>query len=134
MTEKSQQSKDREKDVALSHTEEQDVRDNQSLNSVSLYAIVHREGLEELQRPVMSLWWSGVAAGIGISLSILAEGILHYLFEDSQYQFVIENLGYTVGFVLETFRKQFVKIFKNCSFQQFCMKLRYTVNRVTSND
>ena len=100
MTEKSQQSKDREKDVALSHTEEQDVRDNQSLNSVSLYAIVHREGLEELQRPVMSLWWSGVAAGIGISLSILAEGILHYLFEDSQYQFVIENLGYTVCFVL----------------------------------
>ena len=100
MAEKSQQSKKREKDVALSHTEEQDVRDNQSLNSVSLYAIVHREGLEELQRPMMSLWWSGVAAGIGISLSILAEGILHHLFKDSQYQFVIENLGYTVGFVL----------------------------------
>ena len=48
MTEKSQQSKDREKDVALSHTEEQDVRDNQSLNSVSLYALLNREGLEEL--------------------------------------------------------------------------------------
>ncbi|HAG29267.1 MAG TPA: transporter (formate/nitrite transporter family protein), partial [Alteromonas macleodii] len=89
-----------EQDVALSHTEEKDVRDNQSLNSVSLYAIVHREGLEELQRPMMSLWWSGVAAGIGISISILAEGILHHLFANSPNQFVIENLGYTVGFVL----------------------------------
>ena len=100
MTEKEKKSGRREQDVALSHTEEKDVQNNQSLNSVSLYAIVHREGLEELQRPMMSLWWSGVAAGIGISLSILAEGILHHLFTGSPYQFVIENLGYTVGFVL----------------------------------
>ncbi|MHC6646852.1 formate/nitrite transporter family protein [Alteromonas sp. HB246098] len=100
MTEKEKESRRREQDVALSHTEEKDVQNNQSLNSVSLYAIVHREGLEELQRPMMSLWWSGVAAGIGISLSILAEGILHHLFVGSRYQFVIENLGYTVGFVL----------------------------------
>ncbi|CAB9494620.1 formate/nitrite transporter family protein [Alteromonas macleodii] len=100
MTEKEKESGRREQDVALSHTEEKDVQNNQSLNSVSLYAIVHREGLEELQRPMMSLWWSGVAAGIGISLSILAEGILHHLFAGSRYQFVIENLGYTVGFVL----------------------------------
>ena len=100
MTEKEKESGCREQDVALSHTEEKDVQKNQSLNSVSLYAIVHREGLEELQRPMMSLWWSGVAAGIGISLSILAEGILHHLFSHSPYQFVIENLGYTVGFVL----------------------------------
>ena len=100
MTEKIKASGHQNQDVALSHTEEKDVRDNQSLNSVSLYAIVHREGLEELQRPMMSLWWSGVAAGIGISLSILAEGILHHLFANSPHQFVIENLGYTVGFVL----------------------------------
>jgi|TARA_B100000927_G_scaffold197064_2_gene159219 formate/nitrite transporter FocA (FNT family) len=100
VTEKIKESGRQEQDVALSHTEEKDVRDNQSLNSVSLYAIVHREGLEELQRPMMSLWWSGVAAGIGISISILAEGILHHLFANSPNQFVIENLGYTVGFVL----------------------------------
>lgn len=89
-----------EKEKPLSHEEEKDVRDHQSLNSVSVYAIVHREGLEELKRPMMSLWWSGVAAGIGISLSILAEGILHTVFQESRYQFALENLGYTVGFVL----------------------------------
>ena len=100
MPNKKSEADNRRKDVALSHTEEKDVRDNQGLNSVSLYAIVHREGLEELQRPMMSLWWSGVAAGICISLSILAEGILHHLFSRSPYQFVIENLGYTVGFVM----------------------------------
>ncbi|MBT3134938.1 formate/nitrite transporter family protein [Alteromonas sp. ALT199] len=100
MSNKKSEADNRRKDVALSHTEEKDVRNNQGLNSVSLYAIVHREGLEELQRPMMSLWWSGVAAGICISLSILAEGILHHLFSRSPYQFVIENLGYTVGFIM----------------------------------
>jgi formate/nitrite transporter FocA (FNT family) len=62
--------------------------------------VIHREGLEELKRPFMSLWWSGVAAGIGISTSVLAEGILHTLFNGSENQFALENLGYSVGFVL----------------------------------
>jgi len=100
MTKNINESDKQQHEVALSHTEEQDVRNHQSLNSVSLYAIVHEEGLEELKRPMMSLWWSGVAAGMGISLSVLAEGTLHHLFADSSYQFVIENLGYTLGFVL----------------------------------
>ncbi len=43
MIEEKKESHHREQDVALSHTEEKDVRDNQSLNSVSLYAIVHRD-------------------------------------------------------------------------------------------
>ena len=87
-------------DSPLTEEEEQDIREHQSLNSVSLYAVTHREGLEELKRPFMSLWWSGVAAGIGISTSVLAEGILHTVFAGSDSQFALENLGYTVGFVL----------------------------------
>ncbi|WP_321446973.1 formate/nitrite transporter family protein [uncultured Cohaesibacter sp.] len=84
----------------LSAQERKDVRDHHSLSSVSVYAVVHREGMEELNRPATSLWWSGVAAGVGISTSVMAEGILHKLFEGSPHQFAIENLGYTVGFVL----------------------------------
>ena len=84
----------------LNAQERKDVRDHHSLSSVSVYAVVHREGMEELNRPATSLWWSGVAAGLGISTSVMAEGILHKLFEGSPHQFAIENLGYTVGFVL----------------------------------
>lgn len=84
----------------LSAQERKDVRDHHSLSSVSVYSVVHREGMEELNRPATSLWWSGVAAGLGISTSVIAEGILHKVFEGSPYQFAIENLGYTVGFVL----------------------------------
>lgn len=84
----------------LTNEEEEEIREHQSLNSISLYTVIHREGLEELKRPVLSLWWSGVAAGIGISTSVLAEGILHTVFEGSDSQFAIESFGYTVGFVL----------------------------------
>lgn len=100
MTGKEKHEDERHVDSPLTKEEEQDVRDHQSLSSVSLYAVIHREGLEELERPGMSLWWSGVAAGIGISTSVLAEGILHTVFEGSDYQFALENFGYTVGFVL----------------------------------
>ena len=72
MTGKEKHEDERHVDSPLTKEEEQDVRDHQSLSSVSLYAVIHREGLEELERPGMSLWWSGVAAGIGISTSVLA--------------------------------------------------------------
>lgn len=77
-------------DSLLPDEEEQDIREHQSLNSVSLYAVIHRERLEELSRLLMSLWWSGIAAGIGISTSVLAEGILHSVFAGSDNQFAHE--------------------------------------------
>ncbi|MFD1797611.1 formate/nitrite transporter family protein [Paracoccus aurantiacus] len=80
--------------------DKEDAAENHGLSAVSVYIVVHEEGMDELRRPVKSLWWSGVAAGIAISASVLAEGILHSIFEDHPYRPAIENLGYTVGFVL----------------------------------
>lgn len=80
--------------------EDRDVEHSAGLSPVAVYIVVHREGVEELNRPLDSLWWSGVAAGVGISASVLAEGILHTAFAENENRFAIENLGYTVGFVL----------------------------------
>ncbi len=66
----------------------------------AVYEVINLEGREELKRPLMSLWWSGIAAGVGISASVLAEGILHHVFAGHPYQGPIENMGYTVGFIL----------------------------------
>jgi len=71
-----------------------------SLSAVTAYAIVRREGEEERSRPAASLWWSGVAAGVGIALSVLAEGLLHSKLEGHPFRSLVENLAYTVGFVL----------------------------------
>ncbi|MHA6324338.1 formate/nitrite transporter family protein [Roseivivax sp. CAU 1753] len=66
----------------------------------AVYEVINLEGREELKRPLWSLWWSGIAAGICISTSVLAEGILHTMFEGHPYQAAIENMGYSVGFIL----------------------------------
>ena len=86
---------------SLTPGEREAVAENGRLSALTVYSIILREGEEELQRPKTSLWWSGVAAGIGISTSVLAEGVIRSsLPVGSPYVPVIESLGYTFGFVL----------------------------------
>ncbi|SFD84021.1 formate/nitrite transporter family protein [Roseivivax sediminis] len=73
---------------------------HRSLAARAVYEVINQEGRRELNRPMASLWWSGIAAGIGIAASVLAEGILHVKFATHPYQGAIENMGYTVGFIL----------------------------------
>lgn len=87
-------------DITDSKEQQDNIARNQGLSAVSVYGIVHQEGVDELNRPLSSLWWSGVAAGLGITASVTAEGILHGVFEGHPYREAIENLGYSVGFVL----------------------------------
>ncbi|SIT03653.1 Formate/nitrite transporter FocA, FNT family [Roseivivax lentus] len=83
-----------------SNEEASQIARHRSLAPRAVYEVINLEGREELRRPLWSLWWSGIAAGICISASVLAEGILHVIFEGHPYQGPIENLGYTVGFIL----------------------------------
>ncbi|SFR63705.1 Formate/nitrite transporter FocA, FNT family [Marinobacter daqiaonensis] len=85
---------------SLTRKERNTVADHGGLTSLTLYSIIHREGEAELRRPAMSLWWSGVAAGIGISTSILAEAVIRSNLEPDPYRTLIESLGYSFGFVL----------------------------------
>lgn len=81
-------------------TEEQEISQASSLSSRQLYEIIRREGDEELERPTNSLIWSGIAAGILISFSVLGEAILRTYLPDAQWRFLVENLGYSLGFLL----------------------------------
>lgn len=87
-------------DFQLSSEEREEVGEHQRLKATVVFTIVQRDGEAELARPVLSLWWSGIAAGIGISASILAEGLLHHHLPDTPSRPVLENLGYCFGFVI----------------------------------
>ncbi|HEY3531504.1 MAG TPA: formate/nitrite transporter family protein, partial [Casimicrobiaceae bacterium] len=41
-----------------------------------IYEIVRKRGDEEMARPATSLWWSGIAAGLSMSFSLLTQAIL----------------------------------------------------------
>src|SRR5215468_33605 len=58
-----------------------------------IYEIVRKHGEEEMTRPAVSLWWSGVAAGLSISFSLLAQGILELYLPLSPWRTLVSSLG-----------------------------------------
>ncbi|MDX1527841.1 MAG: formate/nitrite transporter family protein, partial [Gammaproteobacteria bacterium] len=78
----------------LSREDREAVDERVRLRPPVVYEIVRREGEEEMRRPLDSLWWSGIAAGLGITASLLAEGLLHHYLPDTPYRPVLENFGY----------------------------------------
>jgi len=77
-----------------------DIEEKLRLGSPTIYEIISTEGREELARSLPSLGWSGFVAGLCISFSVFCEGyLIHYLPDDGNY-FLLENIGYTFGFVI----------------------------------
>lgn len=77
-----------------------DIDERLRLASPTIYDIIATEGEEELARSLPSLGWSGLVAGLCISFSIFCEGYLRYNLPQEGNYFLLENLGYTFGFVI----------------------------------
>ncbi len=66
-----------------------------------IYEVVRQQGKDELKRPNGSLFWSGVAAGVTIMASVIAEGAVRQkLPPGTPGRELISDLGYSVGFVI----------------------------------
>ncbi|WP_299868344.1 formate/nitrite transporter family protein [uncultured Roseobacter sp.] len=79
--------------------EEASVQNAAALAPKLIYEVIRREGEEEMARPKRSLLWSGIAAGVMISLSVLGEAIFRTYLPDAPSSYLIENLGYSLGFL-----------------------------------
>lgn len=84
----------------MDQSEKEEVVENLGLSSPLVYEIVRKEGVEELQRPANSLFWSGIAAGLVLSLSVYCKAFLYHALEGHPLQSTISCLGYSVGFVI----------------------------------
>jgi formate/nitrite transporter FocA (FNT family) len=71
-----------------------------------IYEVVRRLGDEEMERPYVSLWWSGVAAGLSISFSLLAQAILETHLPDTEWRPLVASFGYCVGFLMVVLGRQ----------------------------
>lgn len=65
-----------------------------------VHEVIRLQGDEELDRPLTSLLFSGFAAGVAISASILTEASIATRLPDAPWRELVVGLGYTVGFVL----------------------------------
>jgi len=71
-----------------------------------IYEVVRRLGEEEMERPITSLWWSGVAAGLSISFSLLSQAILTAHLPQAQWQPLVVGFGYCIGFIMAVLSRQ----------------------------
>ena len=67
---------------------------------------IRQEGEKELERDALALLWSAVAAGLSMGASMVAKGIFHVHLSEVPGGFLLENLGYTFGFVIVIMARQ----------------------------
>lgn len=84
----------------LSDNEAAAVDKRKQASAKVLHEVVRLQGDEDLNRPTASLLFSGFAAGIGISFSVLAQAFLHRYLPDVPGAELITSFGYCVGFVI----------------------------------
>ncbi|HTW51187.1 MAG TPA: formate/nitrite transporter family protein [Stellaceae bacterium] len=93
-------------DPGITEREVEDIEARSSPRTPVIYEIVSRIGTEEMARPLISLWWSGIAAGMSISFSLLAEAILQSHLPNAPWRPLVASFGYSVGFLMAVLSRQ----------------------------
>lgn len=86
--------------------EEKQVRERVAIGAHVVYETIRREGEEELKRSSSALAWSGLAAGLSMGFSLVAEGLLGAYLPASQWTPLLSKLGYSVGFLIVVLGRQ----------------------------
>jgi len=95
-----------EKDAPSAGQQKTEADVHSRLHAVVVYEIIQREGIGELARGLPALWWSGLAAGLAIGFSVISEAYLAAYLPDVSWRPLVENLGYSVGFLLVILARQ----------------------------
>jgi formate/nitrite transporter FocA (FNT family) len=85
--------------------------DSKSMDRVSpsgriVYRAILAEGEEELERPPAALFWSGVAAGLSMGFSLIAEALLTTYLPEARWTRLVSKLGYSLGFLIVVLGRQ----------------------------
>jgi formate/nitrite transporter FocA (FNT family) len=89
-----------DKEPHLSEEESREVGERSPPKAKVVHAAVVRQGVDELERPGGSLFWSGLAAGIGMMASVSAQAALHARLPDAPWRELVAGFGYCLGFVI----------------------------------
>jgi formate/nitrite transporter FocA (FNT family) len=92
--------------VDLSPEEEKEVEQRTPPRAAVVFETVRREGEMELERPMTSLAFSGLAAGLSMGMSLAGQGLLQSALPDTPWRPLVVALGYSLGFVIVIMGRQ----------------------------
>lgn len=79
--------------------QEQEAKERVAPSGVVVYKTILKEGQDELGRSSSALFWSGLAAGLSMSFSMIGEGLLKAYLPDAEWANLIYGFGYSLGFL-----------------------------------
>lgn len=98
--------------------EAQKVQERVAIGARVVYEVVRLEGEDELERPGVALAWSGLAAGLSMGFSLLAEAALMSHLPNAAWRPLIARAGYSVGFLVVILGRQ--QLFTENTLPSFC--------------
>ncbi len=90
----------------LSPDEETEVEESLPPRVQVLHESIRLQGEDELNRSVAALGWSALAAGLSMGFSMLARALLKVHLPEASGWFLVENIGYTIGFLIVILARQ----------------------------
>ncbi len=91
---------------ALSEAEQQEAERRSALRADVVHEAIRQEGEEELRRPVSALAWSGLAAGLSMGFSLVAEGLIRAHLPDQPWRPLLAKFGYSIGYLIVILGRQ----------------------------
>jgi len=86
--------------------EEKQIQERVAIGAHVVHETIRREGEQELGRASSALAWSGIAAGLSMGFSLVAEGLLEAYLLRAFWTPLISKLGYSVGFLIVVLGRQ----------------------------
>lgn len=90
----------------LSDREIEEADKRSSTTAKVVHEAIRLEGTEELERSSGSIAWSGLAAGLTMGASMLAQGVLRARLPDAPWRDLVASFGYSLGFLFVTMGRQ----------------------------
>jgi formate/nitrite transporter FocA (FNT family) len=90
----------------LKGSEKEQAKDHAPLRPLIIHEIVRAEGEVELGRPVSAPLWSGLAAGLSMGFSFVAQALLMADLPAGPGREAVASLGYMVGFAIVVLGRQ----------------------------
>ena len=106
MTDREQMVQREKRQSPLSDREIEEADDRSSTTAKVVHEAIRLEGTEELERPSSSIAWSGLAAGLAMGCSMLAQGLLRSKLPDAPWRELVAAFGYCTGFLFVTMGRQ----------------------------
>lgn len=90
----------------LSDKERQEAEERSSVSALVVHEAVRHQGEEELSRPISALAWSGLAAGLSMGFSLVAQSLLRAHLPEAPWRPLVSSLGYPLGFLIVILGRQ----------------------------